>query len=331
MRPPSAPVLLVTVDTEEDQWGPDPGGYTVDNIRLLPMLHRFFCDLGLRATYFTTHEVAERAFASEIVADLARNQGADVQAHLHPWCTPPVLEAPTRRNTMLGNLPYELQEAKLRTLTDSLTRVLGRRPTVFRAGRFGLDAHTIEALAACGYDVDCSVSPFTDLTTMDEGPNFSGAPSNVYRIAPGGDIRFPAEAGLLEIPVSVGFTRRPFAFWGRVHDFSERVRLGGIPLSGALSRAGIVRKVALEPEIDTSRDMVRVALELLRSGVGHLQLLMHSSTLVPGLTPFTRSEADVQRLLRDIATFVTELRRHVPVRAATVREFADEQLAVNVV
>ncbi len=324
---PSDPVLLVTVDTEEDQWGPDPGGYTVDNIRLLPMLHRVFGDLGLRATYFTTWQVANCGFASDIVAHLARTQGADIEAHLHPWCTPPLQEPATGRNTMMGNLPYELQEAKIRVLTDSLTRVLGGRPTIFRAGRLGLGPRTVEALVSCGYEVDCSVAPFTDFTEMDEGPDFTNAPLDIHRIAPAEGLTSLVDADLMEIPVSVGFTRRPFAFWGRVHRACERVRIGGVPLSGLLSRSGVVRKVALEPEIDTARDMTRVALELIRSGVGHLQLLMHSPSLVPGLTPFARSEADVQRLLRKIGTFVTELRRHVDVRAATVKEFADELMA----
>lgn len=324
-RSPSEPVLLVTVDTEEDQWGPSGGGYTAENIRLLPVLHGAFRSMGVRPTYFTTHEVAACPTAAAILTNLAEMEEADVQAHLHPWNTPPFRESAERRNTMLSNLPYELQEAKLRVLTESLTRAFGRRPTAFRAGRLGFGVTTPDALIACGYDVDCSTSPFTDFTDMDEGPDFTSAPLQVHRVGRGGARLPPGSAGIMEIPLSVGFTRRPFALWSSVHRACEKVRLGSLPVTALLSRSGIIRKVALQPEQDDARDMIRVALTLLRSGVGHLQLLLHSPTMVPGLTPFTRSRQDVQRMLGSIEELVTELRRHVRLRVATVREFADEQ------
>lgn len=229
---------------------------------------------------------------------------------------------------MLGNLPLDLQVEKLQGLTTSLTRAFGRRPRAFRAGRLGFGADTATALLACGYEVDCSKSPFTDLTDMDEGPDFTLTPLHVHRLGvPGSD---PADGGgIMEIPLSVGFTRTPFAPWSRVHRAFESVHVGRRPLSALLSRSGIVRKVAIEPEMETAEDMVRVALALIRSGIGHLQLLMHSPTLVPGLTPFTRSEADVRRLLESIERFVTRLRGHLSLRPATVMEFADEVRAAE--
>src|ERR1041384_6352407 len=51
-------LLIVSLDTEEDNWHRSRDGVTVENIRELPRQARFFERLGVRPTYFTTYQVA---------------------------------------------------------------------------------------------------------------------------------------------------------------------------------------------------------------------------------------------------------------------------------
>ena len=152
-------VVLVSIDTEEDNWYCSRNGVAVSNIRALEPLARFFDRLGVRPTYLVTYQVAIDPCAAETVRNVAAGDGAEIGAHIHPWNTPPLAEPFLPRNSMLKNLPADLQLAKLECLTAAVTRAFDRVPRVFRAGRFGFGRDTIAALLRCGYCVDSSVTP----------------------------------------------------------------------------------------------------------------------------------------------------------------------------
>src|SRR5436309_2125359 len=155
----SRPILLiVSVDTEEDNWEPRRDGVTIENIRELPRLDALCRRLGVRATYFTAYQVAIREWAAAILREL-RAGGAEIGAHLHPWNTAPLAEPLLPRNSMLKNLPPALQLAKLERLTATLRDAVGVQPRAFRAGRYGLGPDTVVALIRCGYQIDSSVTP----------------------------------------------------------------------------------------------------------------------------------------------------------------------------
>lgn len=312
--------LLVSVDTEEDQWGPRDEEVTVRNILLLPRLQALFDDLGLRPTYFTTYQVAKAADSSAVMRELAAEESVEIGAHLHPWNTPPLLEGDAPRDSMLVNLPGNLQEAKLRLLTEALRVEVGINPISFRAGRLGVGAETIKALAATGYEIDSSVVPCVDLRAMDDGPDFRNLPHRPYRLGRDGKLSGDPTGKLLEIPLSAGFTRGDPRFWNRVHGLLAPIRLGGHSAWGLISRSGIVRHVVLNPEFDSAEDMLVLARVLVESGVDHLHLSLHSSTLLPGLTPFTSSDAEVDKLLGRLVDFVEGLRAQIATVPATLEE-----------
>ena len=58
-------------------------------------------------------------------------------AHLHPWVTPPHEEVVCLVNSYPCNLPDDLERRKLRVLSDAIEARLGRRATVYKAGRHG--------------------------------------------------------------------------------------------------------------------------------------------------------------------------------------------------
>ena len=60
--------LVVSIDTEEDNWQPVRTEATVDNIRELPRLHRALERVGVRPTYFVSYQVARRPWAARTPA-----------------------------------------------------------------------------------------------------------------------------------------------------------------------------------------------------------------------------------------------------------------------
>ncbi len=325
-------VVIVSIDTEEDNWYRSRDGVAVRNIRQLARLAGFFDRLGVRPTYLVSHQVAIQPCAVEILRGLCATGSAEIGAHLHPWNTPPLAEAFVPRNSMLKNLPADLQLAKLKRLTAALEQAFDSTPRVFRAGRFGVGPGTVAALVRCGYRVDSSVTPFWSWEGFDDGPSFVGAPLGVYRLGraaggaggpPDDDVRRPAPNGeLLEIPLSYGFSRGPFSFWDPTRRLLEAAPLRWLHLGGIVARAGLARRIVLSPELASAADMLTLSRRLLEHGARHLQVFWHSPSLMPGLTPFVATAADVARLYDSVEAYLAGLSGMTNVRFATLSQAA---------
>jgi peptidoglycan/xylan/chitin deacetylase (PgdA/CDA1 family) len=321
-------ILLVSIDTEEDNWTLARAGITVENIRELPRLDRFFERLGVRATYFTTFQVALQPWAAGILSEFRAGRRAEVAAHLHPWNTPPLEERFEPRNSMTNNLPPALQRAKIARLTEALTQACGARPMAFRAGRWGFGRDTAAAVLACGYSIDSSVTPFMSWQEPDNGPTHVGAPLEPYSLDRRGDPRTPVPRGpLLEVPVSWAYSRRPWGPWGRLHRLLERPALRPLRLVGIASRLNVIRRIALSPELASVADMVTLSRRVLEHGIRHLHMFWHTPSLRPGLSPFVTTSADVEHLYAAVEEYLERLSGFATVRFATISEAARELAA----
>ena len=313
--------LFVSVDVEEDNWRPARSGVTIENIRELPRLESFFQRLGIKATYFTTHQVAKVGWAGEILREIHEGGHSEIGGHLHPWNTPPLEEKFVPRSTMVKNLPYELQVAKLENLTESLSAAVGAAPISFRAGRYGMSSETLRALLHCGYRVDSSVTPFTNWGETDDGPQFEKAPLGCYFFDGSADVQAPADAGsLLEVPMSFGYSRRPFWFWCRIHRILALGALKPIRPLGVAARLGIVKKLALAPELTPVSDMLLLSRNLVASGIAHLHLFFHSPSLRPGLTPYVTSAAEVDEFYASIESYLEALSGVAQIESLTLAD-----------
>jgi hypothetical protein len=311
-------VVSASVDTEEDNWVAARHGVTLANIARLPAMHERMARLGMRITYFSAYSVVDDASGAAVLRDL-RSAGAEIGGHVHPWNTPPIEEPMIPRNSMLMNLPAELQHRKITRLTARMQEALDHSPTSFRAGRYALGPAAVESLAKNGYRVDSSVMPWISWRDTDEGPEYYGVPINPYRIGGTESVRQPSPGGpIVEIPMSTGYTRWPFGRWSKIHR-----RLRALRLNGIAGRVGLVRQVMCSPEGTTTPDMLHLSRLLVDHGVRHLQVVWHSPSLVPGLTPFATSPAEVDRMLGAIADWVEGLHRFTSPVFATVTETAD--------
>lgn len=294
--------LTFTIDTEEEwDWatGWPREGYGVRNIAALPGFREQCRSYGIAFTCFTNHAVLADAEARRLVGELAREPQVEIGLHVHPWNTPPLAEKVDARNSFLHNLPFDLARAKLDE-TLRLGREIGLAPTSYRGGRYSTSPEIRRHLAERGFLVDSSAVPYT--TWHDDGaPDYGDRDPWPCRETFG-------DRPLWTLPLSRGFTRPSFRFWSGVYDGIARSWLGRLRVIGILEKLHIVRKVWLNFEQHDVDDMMALVPVLEKMGVPYLCFTMHSSTLLPGGSPYASSDADVRRFTKNVTTTLARLR-----------------------
>jgi hypothetical protein len=295
--------LIVTIDTEEDNWSDWAGeSSSAASIERIPRLQELFDRFAVRPTYLVTHAVACATVASTILRRIEERGACEIGAHCHPWNTPPVEEPRTAAHTMMCNLDAGLLDRKVESLTSKLESVFGRRPSSFRAGRWGYGPRVARAVRQAGYEVDSSVSPYVDWSE-EHGPDYSRVPLRSCFLP--GEL-FGGDPGMepIEIPATVGFLQPDFETASRV---LARITSGSwrrLRLYGLLYRLRLLNRVWLSPENQTVREMVALTHTAAARGLPHVNLTFHSSTLQAGLTPFVRSESDERAFLGRIGSYL---------------------------
>ena len=285
------PELLIVVDTEEEfDWSADfsRAATATRSIPAQARAHEIYDRLGIVPTYVVDYPVACDAEAAQFLRALKDRGQAEIGAHLHPWVTPPHLEAVNRRNSYQCNLPPELERAKIEALTAAIEAAFGERPTIFKAGRHGFGPSTARALAELGYRVDCSQLPHTDLSA-DGGPDFRGVPGEPYWL--------DAARGLLEVPLTIGFFGAAAAAGPRLGRLFDSPAAARLRLPGLLARSGLVARSRLTPEGVPAGEQCRLIEALARRGQRIFSLVYHSPSLAPGHTPYVRDEAELAAFL----------------------------------
>lgn len=333
--------LLVTIDTEEEGlWGGEyrATGNTVENVRAGVGRFQALCDsLGVRPTYLIDAPVVQDKPCVDILKAIQDDGRAEVGTHVHPWCNPPFTatsEVPSTTNTsFLCNLPTTEQRDKICWLTDEIEEKFDRRPTSFRAGRYGLDITGARILSELGYTVDSSVIPFSNWAS-EGGPNFERAPHTPYFIGED-DLCSPCETGsLLEVPVSVGFNRPDFQRAWAIREIAMKPWLRRLRSVGILDRLGIVRRLKFSPEQSDARDMKQLVNAYLAGGAPVMVMLFHSTSLVPGFSPYVKTAERLERYYNDLRAILEYCLRQRNMLPTTLSEFAatysNERSAVTI-
>ncbi|MGB0630946.1 MAG: polysaccharide deacetylase family protein [Alphaproteobacteria bacterium] len=298
------PLLMVVVDTEEEFDWAKPfyrDQVSTSAIASQQRAHRIFDKYGIRPTYVIDFPVASQASGYGPLKELFDDGKCQIGAHLHPWVCPPHDETVNNRNSYPGNLPRDLEKQKLARLTDEIAERFGERPVVYKAGRYGVGPNTADILAELGYKIDASVVPWTDFR-IDEGPDFRHCGAKPYWFG---------SAGLLEIPLSAGFTGvlsgTGWTGWNTVNTpLGRRLRLTGL-----CSRLRLLDRLILTPEGITHEEHKRLTRTLLRSNHRLFSFTYHSPSLEPGFTPYVRNDDDLavflDRFDRYFDFFVNEI------------------------
>lgn len=315
------PVLLVSVDTEEEfDWAApfSSDSRSVTHTEELPRVQEVFEELGVRPTYLVDHPIATSEQSVRILAEFLARDACEIGAHLHPWVNPPITEEVCPRNSYLCNLPLPLQEEKLAVLTEAIAKSFGRRPTSFKAGRYGFDDLLVPSLAKQRYRLDSSVMAFADLRG-DGGPDFrSYGPEPFLLQGSGSD-----GSALLEIPCTAGFNRRPFRRFARLHNNLSQSPWHRLRCIGVLNRLGLLRKTVLTPEGFETTDLIELMRVMARDADGVVfNLTFHSPSVQPGHTPYVRDTKERHLFLQKLRAVLQFAVRDLGAVSMTLSEYA---------
>jgi hypothetical protein len=278
--------LLVTIDTEVDK---DQHWVTSNPVRFTSVTHGIrhvlsplFEKYQVKPTYLLSPEVIEESSCAKVLRDL--EEKAELGTHLHSEFVAP--EREFNRQNMAGKLahtiqkqyPREVEAEKLINLTRLFRETFGYAPTAFRAGRYGLSSDTFDILVESGYKVDSSVTPglFWD---YEEGAvdfrSWSGDAQWVTK----------DKGRILELPVSIRPANRLSPI---MRDASLKLKKG----------SRLFQRLApyqwLRPSWHSGSELIRYVQTATEKV---LVLMFHSIEIIPGASPYARTEHDVQRIL----------------------------------
>ena len=312
LPPGDGPVLCTVISTEEEfDWSKsfDPQATKVEAAQYIGRAQEMFDDSGVRPVYVVDYPIASSESAFPYFREIEEAGRCEIGAHLHPWVTPPVEEEIGLSNSFPGNLPQELERAKLESLFAEIERNFGRRPSSYQAGRYGFGTRTAGLLREGGIDVDFSASAAFDFS-FEGGPDFSQLTSETAWGGPDGR--------LLCVPVSGAYLGRLGSLAPHAHRISTALTWARVP--GVLARMGVVERLRLSPEGYDLNDLQRLTRWLFERGVRIFVFSFHSPSVLPGCTPYVRDAAELKAFLGKCSAFYSFFFNELGGRSMTGRE-----------
>ncbi|EAQ98910.2 polysaccharide deacetylase family protein [Congregibacter litoralis] len=291
----SRPVLMVVVDTEEEfDWErfPDRKSTEVTAMQNVGLAQERCDAFGLKPCYVIDYPIVSQ---SQGVVDLKTYYGqgrCEIGAHLHPWVNPPLTETLSVANMYPGNLDRETEFKKIQVLRDEITKVFGKAPRAYKAGRYGFGPHTGDTLEKLGFDIDLSFSPPVNHSDSG-GPDYSDEVSTPFW--------FGREGHLLELPLSGGFVGVAGSYAKSLYSLSRRLEFARVP--GIFSRLKVVDRLLLSPEGFTLEELKQLTRFLFSRGQRVFSFAYHSSTLKPGCTEYVLNDEQLAAFLQTFTDY----------------------------
>jgi len=211
-----------------------------------------------------------------------------------------------------------MERQKLAALTDAITANFDVRPTVYKAGRYGLGASTPAILRDLRYSVDVSVVPYTDFSG-DGGPDFTDIPGMPFLI----------EDNLCELPLSVHFVGYLAPIGPKIFPSFMGPAGRSLRLAGVCGRLRLLERLRLSPEGHTLNDLTRQTRAALARGTRLFMLTYHSSSMLPGATIYVRSKAERSAFLATLDGYLRFFLGEVGGRVDTVTQVAASLMQAN--
>ncbi|MES2090173.1 MAG: deacetylase [Pseudomonadota bacterium] len=295
--------FLITIDTEgDDLWG-QPKTITTRNAAFLPRFQNLCEEFGFKPTWLTNYEMAMDPSFVKFGRDLAHRNVAEIGMHLHAWNSPPLkplTDDDYRHQPYLVEFTPEVMEEKINVMTALLRDRFECNIVSHRAGRWAFDSTYAKLLAKNGYLVDCSVTPHVSWAQVKGDPAGSGGTD--YRRFPAlpymldlDDISQAGSSPILELPVSV--------IRSRLHQWAPLAY--ELPVVRRWAWQHQPDKLWLYPNGSNLMHMLTVVEQALRTNKPYLELILHSSELMPGGGPHFRDEASIDGLYRDLRSLFT--------------------------
>lgn len=308
------PTLITVIHAEEEfPWDQpfDRSNTGVSHIQHLAALEGIFDKYGVTPTYVMGYPLTDREEAVAAFRKAVDIKRATLGAHLHPWVTPPHLEAVNAVNSYPGNLPVQLEYEKIRCLTESIERAYDIRPKTYLAGRYGYGENTASILESLDFEIDLSASPPFDFSN-DGGPDYYR--SSMYPSFAGPNeriLRIPHSGAILgylcsrDSPVLRNYQKIPSV------------------LKGMLSRMGAARRIRLSPEGSSLAQAIQLTRYLQSLGVWLFVYSLHSPSVAIGNTSYVNSEAELTAFFGRIEGYMSYFREELGGRFAGAEQVRD--------
>jgi hypothetical protein len=308
--------LLVSVDTEADNQWLTPPPTTLENIKQIPKFQKICDTFNIVPTYLVSYEVAISDKCREILLPIHKTGRAEIGAHLHPWTCPPFSE--TEKSKSMGkvypsSLSQEYFSLKLHTLTESLSKILESSPQTYRAGRWGIDSSHLDILHSEGYIVDTSVTPL--ISWGHERLNYTTAPIFPY-FPSQDDICKPGDASILEVPLTVMFTKRPHFTWLFLQNPQNPLTKLGRKLGFGPQPFRPLPRIGVDALLQILKQAIKLDLPM-------IHFMLHSSELLPGGSPYNKTPSDVKVLLMKIQKII-QAATSMGLEGQSISQFAKE-------
>lgn len=270
--------FIITVDTEGDNlWsynlGDDISTKNADYIQPFQSLCEKY---GFKPVYLTNYEMANDDLFVKQAKKWLANGNCEIGIHLHAWNNPPLIDlrGPYNGNPYLIEYSEDVMRAKFDVIYNLLKEKFSIKPVSHRAGRWAMDNRYFNILKEYEVLVDCSHTAGASWKSQ-KGVTLGGSDyTNVSDIP-------TIINGVLEVPISVLKSHRPFA--GNVRHRARCLIKGhGIYLRPAGS---------LFDEMKYYLDNLSK-----RKDLDYVEFMIHSSELMPGGSPYFPDVKSVNKL-----------------------------------
>lgn len=319
--------LVITIDTEEDEWGAYARPkYSLENIKRLPLLQAVFNRYGVRPTYLVSYPVATDRDSIEILGGFCRDKLCEIGTHPHPWNTPPGLEHKDSFHSYISNLPSNLQRSMISTLHDVIVKNFDVTPQTYRSGRWGFSADVAKNLVQLGYKTDTSITPYADWSCS-SGPDYTKSTRDPFAYivedAAGNEL-----GRLLEVPATIGYLQSNERLANAAYWTLKRKMWRGDLAIAVLSKVGMLNSVCLSPETSSASQMIDLAQSLAIRGTKVLNMFLHSPSLLENCTPFVKTSSDVTAFIERIERFIA-FARSVGIACVTMADLHIQEACVS--
>lgn len=270
--------FIITVDTEGDNLWYYQKGDTIatHNTKFIPRFQELCEKYGFKPVYLTNYEMlCDEEFVEYVKAKETAGM-CEVGLHLHAWNNPPIYELSAKYsgNPYLIEYPVEIMEAKFKVLYELFCEKIGHKPTSHRAGRWAMNDNYFKLLEQYDIKVDCSVTPHVNwencMGAQMGGTNYEGSESQSHWIG-----------NILEVPFTVVRTHRPMEG----------------SLRGNLKTILVGKVLHFRPAVSSLQEMKYIVDSVAKDQkVDHLELMLHSSELMPGGSPYFKDEDSINQM-----------------------------------
>jgi len=321
--------FIITIDTEaDDQWRRKKT-VSVENLKYIPRFQELCDRYNFKPTYLCTYEIVDHSDFDGILNSYQKGGRAEIGSHLHPWTNPPYDNKYDTCDNIdkaayPSELPLELFRNKLKKLTELIHLKTDKSPTSYRAGRWGFDASHIEVLLDLGYKVDSSVTPYVTWQNhkgnQQGGPDFRTTMNDPYMLN-AMDVCKSGDSGLFEVPTTITSTNRLFDIktLDRLFNKFRKLKTG----------RSISRKLSLDPKWFrpypkiNANELIRMYKTALRRNAPVIQMMFHSSELMPGGSPYNPTEESVELLFNKFEVLFSYIAKNGG-HGITLTEYANE-------